>query len=460
MQQRLLNQRTAWLKELPVSLNVRLDRIERALDLVVTHQAKLCDALAADFGNRPTPLSRFADIMPSVKALKHARSHTRQWMRPERRKVDFPMNLLGAKAWIEYQPKGVVGLISPWNFPIMLTFCPLAGMLAAGNRVMIKPSEFTPETSKVTAELIAQAFDPDEIDVFTGGAKVGKEFSSLPFDHILFTGNTEVGKHVMRAAADNLTPVTLELGGKSPAIIGLDANLTKAADAIAMGKTINAGQACLAPDYLFVAEQDLDRLIDRLRSAVNEAYPSATAERDFACVLKAEQRERHDELLGEAKATDTRIEALGPDGTTPITLVVNPADDSGLMRGEIFGPILPIKTYGSLDEVIDYINARPRPLGLYYFGKDRSKAREVLERTVSGGVTLNDVMFHITADELPFGGVGASGMGHYHGEHGFKTFSHAKAVYQQSPLSVGRLVGALPPYGKRLEMTLKSEIRK
>ncbi|GJM10926.1 MAG: aldehyde dehydrogenase [Lysobacteraceae bacterium] len=461
LEQRLDSQRKAWQKELPVTAETRIDRLDRAIDLLLENDEKLCDAMAEDFGQRPRVMSQFTDTLPSVKALKHAKKHVRQWMRRERRPMEFPLNLLGGKAWVEYQPKGVVGLICPWNFPVYMAFGPLAGILAAGNRCMIKPSEMTPATSQLMAELIADAFDPDEIDVFCGDASVGQAFSALPFDHMFFTGSTAVGKHIMRAAAENLTPVTLELGGKSPTIIGEGADLTRAAQSIVLGKTMNAGQICLAPDYVYVQEQELNPFLERFSNELNNAFPTEKGTEDYTTIINDRHQQRLAGLVEDAVNAGVEVRSLGPEGAScPVQVAINPPESAAIMREEIFGPLLPVRTYQSLDQVIEYVNANPRPLALYYFGPDRAAHRQLLDRTLSGGATLNDVIFHIAVEDLPFGGTGASGIGHYHGHDGFKTFSHAKAVMQQSPLRIGKLLGILPPYGSRLKTVLKTELRK
>jgi coniferyl-aldehyde dehydrogenase len=468
MQAALNAQRRTFLSELPVPARVRVDRLQRAIALLVDHGERLVDAMDADFGHRSKDMSRVTDVMSSIKPLKHAVKHVGKWMQPERRKVDFPMNLFGARAWIEFQPKGVVGVISPWNFPVNLTFTPLAGILAAGNRAMIKPSEYTPATSALMQELFAGAFDATEIAVFTGGPDVGAAFSALPFDHLLFTGATSVAHHVMRAAAENLVPVTLELGGKSPVIVSRSAALDEAADRIAMGKLMNAGQICLAPDHVFVPRDRQTEFVGAVKRATGEMYPTIAGNPDYTAVINDRHAARLRGYVDEARQRGVEVievmqtpENLAPeDRRMPLTLLLDPPDDLAVMQDEIFGPLLPVLSYDDVGDVIDRINARPRPLGLYYFGRDADEQAHVLANTHSGGVTLNDVVWHVAQEDLPFGGVGPSGMGAYHGSDGFREFSHTKSVFRQARVNLAKLAGMRPPYGDRLKSTLKREIRK
>jgi len=455
MQQVLEKQKSAFRDELPVSAQTRIDRINRCIALLFEHQDALCEAMDRDFGKRPALMSKFVDISSSVSQLKHARSHLKAWMKDERRPVRFPLGLLGAKAKVSYQPKGSVGVIAPWNFPVNMAFGPMTCALAAGNRVMVKPSELTPASSELMAKLVSEYFDESEIWFATGGPEVGKAFSALAFDHLLFT-------HIMRAAAENLVPVTLELGGKSPTIIGQGADLTSTAERIILGKTMNTGQVCLAPDYIFVQKQETQNLLTALKSAASSMQSNAN---DCTSIVSDRHCERIKTLLEQANASGAQIietvkaETFKHPRQLPLSLVLNPKPDLGLMKEEIFGPILPVLEYEKIDEVISYINANERPLGLYYFGDDKNEQQQVLSQTISGGVTLNDVIFHVSVHDLPFGGVGASGMGAYHGKDGFKTFSHARAIYQQTKLPIGKLLGMIPPYGKKLEKTLKMELK-
>ncbi|MCS6914641.1 MAG: coniferyl aldehyde dehydrogenase, partial [Myxococcales bacterium] len=443
MQAALGRQREAFLREGPPSLKVRLDRLDRALSLLLRHQDEICNALSADFGHRSREQTLITDVMVSVRALRHAMRHVRHWMRPERRAVDFPLNLVGAQARIEYQPKGVVGLISPWNFPISLIFVPLAGILSAGNRVMIKPSELTPTTSDLVARLLAGAFSEAEVAVFVGGPEVGAAFCRLPFDHLMYTGSTAVGRLVMRAAAENLVPLTLELGGKSPVVISRSADLADAATKIMAGKMLNAGQVCLAPDYVLLPEESVEPFVAHAQAAVRRMFPSLRDNPDYTSVINERHVQRLRAYLEDARSRGARLVEINPAGEDfsqqsahklPPTLLLDVTDDMKVMQEEIFGPLLPLRPYRWLSEAIEYINSHDRPLALYYFGHDPHEEERVLHCTVSGGVTINDVIMHFVQQDLPFGGIGPSGMGRYGGVHGFREFSHARAVYTQTRL--------------------------
>ena len=457
MQAVLDRQKKAYLSEGAVSAETRIDRIDRAIDILKTHGTKLSEAMAADFGHRSIDQSKMTDIDGSIGPLESSKKQLRKWMRPEKRKTMFPLGLFGGRSRIEYQPLGVVGCISPWNFPVQLTFAPLAGVFAAGNRTMIKPSEFTVQTSELMKELFAAAFDEEEVAVFTGGPDVGGAFSRLPFDHLLFTGATSIAKHVMRAAAENLVPVTLELGGKSPVIIGKSANLELAATNIMAGKTMNAGQICLAPDYVILPEESRDEFVKHATNSVAKMFPNIKDNPDYTSIVNERHFDRLNSYLDDAKEKGANVVEINPADEDfsqqehhriPPTLILDPTDDMKVMQDEIFGPILPIKQYKDVEETLDYVNSKDRPLGLYYFGQDSAEEREVLTRTTSGGVTVNDVIMHIAQEDLPFGGVGPSGMGSYHGYDGFKNFSHAKAIYSQSN-AVPKLAAAMrPPYKK------------
>jgi coniferyl-aldehyde dehydrogenase len=464
----LEKQRAAFTAELPVSAASRKDRLTRVGRLLVDNADALCDAMSEDFGHRSKDQSMMTDLVSALGEVKYALKHVDKWMKPEKRGVRFPLGLFGARARIEYQPKGVVGIISPWNFPVQLTFSPLADVLAAGNRAMIKMSEFTPVTSALVEKLIGESFSPEEIAVFNGGADVGQAFSGLPFDHLLFTGATSVGKHILHAAADSLTPVTLELGGKSPTIFGESADIARGTSRVAMGKMMNAGQICLAPDYMMVPENQEGEVIQGLSAAVAEQYPTLDANNDYTSIINDRHYERLQGYLKDAAEKGAELVEVNPGNEDfsasnkrkmPLTIVRNPTDDMKVMQEEIFGPVLPIKTYKNVSEAIDYVNAHDRPLGLYYFGSDSAEEQTVLSKTISGGATVNDVIFHIAMDELPFGGVGPSGMGSYTGHEGFKTFSHAKSVYSQPKMDIAKLGGFKPPYGKTTKNTIKRELK-
>jgi coniferyl-aldehyde dehydrogenase len=468
MQALLKKQRDAFHAELPVSGAIRKDRLARALKLVVEYKDRFVTALSDDFGHRSTEQSLMTDIMASVKPLKHALKHVDQWMQPEKRKLDFPLALLGAKAMVEWQPKGVVGIISPWNFPVNLTFAPLANVLAAGNRALIKPSEFTPATSELMKAAIAQYFDEAEVAVVTGGPELGKAFSELPFDHLIFTGATSIGRHVMAAAAKNLVPLTLELGGKSPTILGRSADIAQATERVAMGKLMNAGQICLAPDYLLVPDEKEDEVVEGLKAATARMYPTLLANDDYTSVISRRHRDRLEAHIADARAKGAEIVEVNPGNEDfskqntnkmPLTIIRNPTDEMTVMQEEIFGPVLPIKRYRTVDEAIGYINAKDRPLGLYWFGTDQAEERRVLDRTISGGVTVNDVLFHVSVEDLPFGGIGPAGMGNYHGFDGFKAFSHPKSIYRQPKLDLAGMAGFKPPYGAKTKKALARELK-
>ncbi len=469
MQELLEAQRRDWLAEGVVTAARRKDRLERAIGLLKTHEKRLVDAMTADFGHRSEHQSLFTDVAASIGPLRHAQRHLERWMRPEKRKAGpFPLNLLGAKARVEYQPLGVVGVISPWNFPVNLTFTPLAGILAAGNRCMIKPSEYTPATSALMAEIFPTAFDALEISVVTGGPQTGADFAGLPFDHLLFTGATSVGRHVMRAAAENLVPVTLELGGKSPVVVGRSVDMQPTVDAIMTGKMLNAGQICLAPDYVLVPDERVEEFVESTHRSVRKMYPTLLDNPDYTSVINQRHFDRLNGYLEEARARGSRIVEVNPAGEDfrqqphhkiPPTLVIDPDDDLRVMQDEIFGPILPVKRYRKVEEAIDYVNRKPRPLGLYYFGKDAAEERHVLSHTTSGGVTVNDVVMHVAQEDLPFGGVGPSGMGAYHGLDGFRTFSHARAIFTQSRINVAELAGLRPPYGEKMLKAIRAQMR-
>lgn len=460
-------QRAAFMAELPVSIEIRKDRLRRATAMIKDNATRFCDALSEDFGHRSPRQSMITDIAASVSPLRHAEKMVAHWAKREKKPVMFPLGLLGAKAWVEYQPKGVVGLISPWNFPVNLVMSPLAGVFAAGNRAMIKTSEFTPATAALFEELAPNFFDPAELAFVSGGPEIGQAFAALPFDHLLFTGATGIGRHILHAAADNLTPVTLELGGKSPAILGRSANLAQATERVAMGKMLNAGQICIAPDYLMVASEQEEAAVDGLVRAASAMYPALLSNPDYTAIINDRHFERLTAAIDDARAKGAEVIAVNPaneDFSTsnarklPLHIIRNPTDEMIVMQEEIFGPILPVRKYDSIDGAIAEVNRRDRPLALYYFGSDEAERRRVLDRTISGGVSLDDTIFHNAMEELPFGGIGPSGMGAYHGEAGFRTFSHAKSVFKQSRLDVAKLGGLKPPYGKTTDAAIKRQL--
>jgi coniferyl-aldehyde dehydrogenase len=449
------------------SAEVRVDRIQRAINLLVDQENVLCEAMSADFGYRPTMMSKMTDIVPAIRALKYARANVAGWMADEDRALSEPYKGLGAGARVRFQPKGVVGNITPWNAPVNVFFSPLSGMLAAGNRVMVKPSEFTPATAELLRELIARYFNETEIAVFPGGPEVGAQFASLPFDHLLFTGSTQVGRLILAAAAKNLVPVTLELGGKSPVIVGRTADIDLAADRIVLGKLLNAGQICLSPDYILVPQDMRDSLVAKIKDCARKCYPDAQQNKDYTAIINERHRQRVDSLIADARGQGAAVQEVnGFEGAAlsgnkrPLTLILNPQEHMKAMREEIFGPLLPIVTYETIADAVGKVNARPCPLGLYYFGNDPEEEAFVISNTVSGAVTVNDVMSHVVHEQLPFGGIGPSGMGAYHGIDGFRTFSHSRAIFRQTSADLAGMAGTRPPFGSALEKTLSSVISK
>ena len=462
-------QRDAFTTARPEPMEVRKDRIKRGIALLVDHGEDLARAMSADFGSRSFEATMVTDITSTIGFGKYCLKNMDHWAKTQKRSPRFPLGLLGAKAEVRYEPKGVIGILSPWNFPIQLSLSPLMQVLAAGNRSMIKPSEFTEATSELTKNLIQQYYNEDEVAVITGGPEVAQAFSGLPFDHLVFTGSTQTGAKVMEAAAKNLVPVTLELGGKSPVVLGRSADYEKAGERIAMGKMMNAGQICLAPDYMIVPEEREEAAVAAVQLGVHNMYPTLLDNDDYSSVVTDKHFDRLQSMVEDARGKGAEVIEVNPgdedfSGSNarkmPLTILRNVTDDMQAMQEEIFGPILPVKTYSQTNEAIDYINGRDRPLGLYYFGNDKAEREEVLTRTISGGVTVNDVLFHVSVEDLPFGGVGPSGMGSYHGPEGFREFSHARAVYTQPKIDIAKLAGLRPPYGDSARKTIAREMKK
>ena len=468
-------QKKLHIEEGPASIELRKDRLNRCIKMIKEYSDEIIDALQKDFGNRDPKSSFLTEIASTIGVLEHAIKNVDKWTKDEKRpsNVDRPffirmlMGFLGSKSYIKYQPLGTVGVISPWNFPVNLILAPLGGIFAAGNRAMIKPSELTPETSEVTKKMFEAYFDKSEAAVFTGDAEVGAAFSALPFDHLLFTGGTQIGKKVMKAASDNLVPVTLELGGKSPVIVDENADLSEVAKKVMRGKTMNAGQICLAPDYLMLPKGKSEEFAKASNEAVSEMFADLKYNEDYTSVINERHYERINELVSDAKEKGAEVIQINPAEEDfeqqelhkiPPTLVLNPTDEMKIMQEEIFGPVLPVKEYEDFDETVNYVNSKDRPLGLYLFSKDKNKEKKVLDNTTSGGVTLNDVIWHIGQEELPFGGVGPSGTGSYHGHDGFKEFSHAKAVYKQ--FSADLMAQMMPPYKGKMFESMKNQIKK
>jgi coniferyl-aldehyde dehydrogenase len=465
---RLLDvQRAAFARQGPPSADKRKELLSRCLSLLVTHKDDLLDAMEQDFGARSRDMSALVDIAAAIAPLKYARARLAGWMATQKRAVSpSALAVLGARAEVRYQPKGVIGVMTPWNFPVQLVMDAMAGALAAGNRVMLKPSEHTPATSALLAQLFDLYFDEDEIAVVLGGAEIGAAFSALPFDHLIFTGATAVGAHVMRAAAENLTPVTLELGGKSPVVIGRGADLAKSAARIMAGKTMNAGQICLAPDYVLAPRDVVEQFAEHAVAATSAMYPKIKDNPDYCAIINQRHFDRINGLIEDARNKGARVIEINPAGENftqqqhrriPPTLILDATEDMAVMQEEIFGPVLPILGYDALPDAIAAINSRPRPLALYYFGEDASEIEALLERTHSGGVTINDVILHFSMEDLPFGGVGASGMGAHHGRRGFLEFSHEKAVYRQTS---SELISELrPPYGRAFRKQVEARLK-
>lgn len=434
----------------PPSYDQRMADLLRLREVFKARLQEMVTAVAADFGHRSRHESLVSDAMTVLAEIDAMRRHLREWMRPQARPVDWLF--WPARAEVRMQPLGVVGVIAPWNYPVNLALMPLATALAAGNHVFLKPSEQTPRTSAFLQDLLREAFPADRVAVALGGSEVAAAFAGLPFDHLLFTGSTAVGRKVMAAAAANLTPVTLELGGKSPVIIAPGYSLATAAARIASGKFLNAGQTCIAPDYVLVPKAQREALVEALRREAAARYRSLDDNPDYTRIVNEGQFRRLRGYLDEARERGYQVTSLVPvdparaeaERIIPPTVVLDPADDAAVMRDEIFGPILPIKGYADIDEAIAYVNAHERPLALYLFDNQRSRVRHVLDSTIAGGVTVNDTVMHIAQGNLPFGGIGPSGMGHYHGRDGFLTFSKQKPVLYQSRITGMALFK--PPY--------------
>ena len=451
--------KAAYAAEPNPSLEVRLERIGRVEQMIATNEEKICKVLVADFGTRHSIESRLLEFQMIYQACKHTRKHLKEWMQPSL--VPTPGFLGSSQAWTQMQSMGVVGIMSPWNYPVQLALVPAIAALAAGNRVWLKPSERSSRTSGFLATLIQEYFHPSEFCVSVGGSEVAEPFAALPFDHLFFTGSGEIGKKVMRAAADHLTPITLELGGKSPAIIDPSANLQDAAASIAYGKLVNGGQTCIAPDYAMVHTSDCDAFVVELQNAAQKQFSNPE---ELTGAIDEHQLTRWHQLVQDA--VDHGAQAIPLISTSkntappfmPVALL-NISEDALIMQEEVFGPILPIVAINDLDSTIRYINERPMPLALYWFGKNKEVMKRILNETRSGGVTINDTLLHVAVEDLPFGGIGASGMGAYHGKAGFEAFSHRKSVLEvRSFFGLNFLRGtklARPPYGKGVERLLR-----
>ena len=451
-------QKKAFLKEGPPSLEKRTDLLKRCVALIETHQEKIIKALNQDFQNRSVDEIKISEIDQTIRNILFTIKKLNKWMQPQRRFSSLGTDLLGAKSFLQPSPLGTVGIIAPWNFPVGLIFYPLASIFAAGNRAMVKPSEITPATANIIKEGVEKYFDISELAVITGGPSVGEQFSGLKLDHLLFIGSNRVAKKVAAQAAKNLVPTTLELGGKSPTIIGTNANMALAAERILFSKTLNAGQICLSPDYIFVKKDQERNLISELQKAYSKFFPEPNSHNQTSMVNKHHLKRMNSYLL-DATKKGAKVDSLGKNDdldrnmfSTKIVTEVN--DGMDVMKHEIFGPILPIMTYESISDVVDYINKNDNPLGLYYFGRSQSEQNFVINNTRSGGVTVNDTMFHILQSRLPFGGVGQSGHGCFHGYEGFLNFSHLKSIYHQTSIDF-ILAMIRPPRGKAFSLLSK-----
>jgi coniferyl-aldehyde dehydrogenase len=440
--------------EPPPALELRLDRLKRLRAAITANEARFEAAISADFGHRSTTETVIAETMLVLGEIKHAARHLKTWMAPQR--ISTTLQFFPAKNRLIPQPLGVVGIIAPWNYPLQLTLAPAVAALAAGNRAMIKPSELVPRFSELLQEVIAGQFAATEMIVTGIDEEISRAFASLPFDHLVFTGSTRVGRLVAEAAGRNLTPVTLELGGKSPAIVDRSADIDQAAQRIAYGKLLNAGQTCIAPDYALVPESSLNDFTERLQGHMLRMFGTDPGNADYTSIVSDRHYARLEGLVADASAKGARIvQAAAPDDPPwkrsrkfPPTIIVGATPDMAVMQEEIFGPLLPVMGYRDATEPIAYINAHDRPLALYWFGTDNAARDEVLSRTVSGGVTVNDCLFHFAQINQPMGGVGASGSGAYHGEWGFRTMTKLKPVFYRSPFN--RFADLYPPYGSKI----------
>ena len=456
-------QRSQFRAEGEVTYSTRIDRLKRLKALIVENKTEFAETTKREFGGaRSYEFSLFSEFASKVEAIDYSMKHLKAWMKPEKRKTNKPMNFLGGKSQVRHFPKGVVGIISPWNLPFGLTVAPLTSALAAGNRALLKPSEFVPETAALFAEIVPKYFPEDEVAVVTGGAEISQKFAELPFDHLLFTGSTKVGAKVMGAASKNLVPVTLELGGKSPVVIGRSAKLDLAGTRLTFGKLLNGGQLCLSPDYVVVPNELEEQLIARVVHEAQSMYPNITENEDYAGIINERHFARLQNYLDDAVAKGAKLTIVGANKTRasasnrrmPLHILQNVNDDMLVMQEEIFGPVLPFMTYSDVTEVPDMIEPRRSPLALYYFGKDKREQEYLLNHVQSGGVCINDITLHYVQEDLPFGGFGASGMGAYHGPEGFRSLSHARAIYSQTMIDVLPIVGARPPFGDKFRKNI------
>ena len=465
MNQALKEQKDFFIKNGSPSIELRIDRLQRLKSLIMDNRYDFVDALNADFGNRSKNVSMLSDVYGIMPAINLAIKNVKKWNKVEKKSSNFPFGLLGAKSYVKYEPLGTVGMISPWNFPVNLAFVPLVSIFAAGNQVMHKPSEHTPITASLLKDLCDKTYDQNEFATFLGGPEVGESFTNLNFDHLLYTGSGQVAKHVMNAASKNLVPCTLELGGKSPVVIGKTADLKISAKRIMFGKTMNAGQICLAPDYVVVHKDQKDEFIKETKDAVSEYFPDLKNNDDYTSIINEKHYDRLQELLDDAIDKGANIDEINPANEDfsqqefykmPPTIVTNTTDDMKIMQEEIFGPLLPVVEYDEIDEATKLINSKDKPLGLYYFGNNKSEEDNILNKTSSGGVTVNNVISHLQQNDLSFGGVGPSGMGRYKSFEGFKNFSNPRAYYKDVSFKLDKFFDAVrPPYKGNIEKVLK-----
>lgn len=457
----LVAQREAFLRDGTPSRERRGADLLKLKNGILARRQDFAAAIKADFGHRSIRETAIMEIMPTVQGIDYLRRNLRRWMRPRARRV--AMHFRPGTAKVVLQPLGVVGIISPWNYPASLCLMPLATAIAAGNRAMLKPSEHTPKTAELIAALVQELFAEEQVAVVTGGVDVGEAFAALAFDHLVFTGSTNVGRAVMRAASANLVPVTLELGGKSPAIVDRSYSPTRAARSIVYGKLSNAGQTCIAPDYALVHASNVEAFVAACDAATRAAYPAGVADEAYSAIINQRHYDRLTGLIEDARRKGAKVLEIGAASTAanarklPPTLIIGATPDMAVMQEEIFGPILPVIAYETLDDAIACVNAKPRPLALYVFSDDRRTVRRVLDRTTSGNATVNDTLLHYAQDDLPFGGVGSSGMGAYHGEEGFRALSHAKGVFTQSRWNATGVLRA--PHGALTDFVLSFLLR-
>jgi len=450
-------QRSAFMAAPMPDLKARRADLKRLKDVLIANRERFVVAISADFGGRAGP-ETMAEILTVVHHINYCLRRLKRWMKPQRRGTSLLMAT--TKAMVYYQPLGVVGVVVPWNYPIAMSAGPLVFALAAGNRVMIKMSETTPRTAELMRHVLSEAFEERQVAVVLGELETAREFTRLPFDHLLFTGGSDIGRLVMREAAANLTPVTLELGGKSPTLISEDVPMDLAAERICFGKALNAGQTCVAPDYVLCPETRVDAFVEAFGAALARMYPGLVRNSDYSAVVNERHFRRIKGYLDDARAKGAGVIELNPGGLSPepgsrklpLYLVKNATPQMRVMQEEVFGPVLPIVAYNHLQEAIDFINARPRPLALNLFDFNAERRARILAETHAGGVCINDAVSQFIAEDLPFGGIGESGMGHYHGYEGFLTFSHQKAVFQRPRLNTGKVLYA--PHGGWLQRLL------